>query len=85
MRRRYFRWWSKFNFVLSAGLDAGTVLSGLFIFFTLQLPKGGSLCAFLSLSYAAQRLTRRARRRLVGEQRVQEDGGLGRGGLPRGS
>ncbi|GAA5921817.1 hypothetical protein JCM1841_005552 [Sporobolomyces salmonicolor] len=43
MRRRHFRWWSKYNFVLSAGLDSGTVLSGIFIFFTLQLPKAGSL------------------------------------------
>ncbi|GAA5905611.1 uncharacterized protein JCM6883_005386 [Sporobolomyces salmoneus] len=43
LRRRQFRWWSKFNFVLSAGLDSGTVLSGLLIFLTLFLPKHGSI------------------------------------------
>ncbi|GAA5913408.1 hypothetical protein JCM8208_004757 [Rhodotorula glutinis] len=43
MRRRHFRWWSKFNFILSAGLDSGTIISALVIFFTLQLPKGGSI------------------------------------------
>lgn len=43
MRRNNFRWWSKFNFLLSAGLDSGTVLSGLFIFFVLQLPLGGTI------------------------------------------
>ncbi|GAA5831595.1 hypothetical protein JCM3766R1_004946 [Sporobolomyces carnicolor] len=43
LRRRQFRWWSKFNFVLSAALDSGTVLSGIFIFLTLSLPKNGSI------------------------------------------
>jgi len=43
MRRYRFRWWSKFNFVLSAGLDVGTVISGIVIFLALQLPKGGAL------------------------------------------
>ncbi|GAA5971328.1 hypothetical protein JCM3765_005835 [Sporobolomyces pararoseus] len=43
LRRRRFRWWSKFNFVLSAGLDSGTVLSGIFIFLTLSLPKHGEI------------------------------------------
>lgn len=43
MRRNRFRWWSKFSFVLSAGLDSGTVLSGLVMFFALQLPKDGTL------------------------------------------
>ncbi|GAA6022043.1 hypothetical protein JCM10207_001028 [Rhodosporidiobolus poonsookiae] len=43
MRRRHFRWWSKFNFVLSAGLDAGTVLSAVLIFLVLQLPKNGTI------------------------------------------
>lgn len=45
MRRWHFRWWSKFNFILSAGLDSGTILSALVIFFSLQLPKSGSICA----------------------------------------
>ncbi|GAA5998997.1 hypothetical protein JCM5350_004400, partial [Sporobolomyces pararoseus] len=43
LRRRRFRWWSKFNFVLSAGLDSGTVLSGVVIFLTLSLPKNGQI------------------------------------------
>jgi len=43
LRRRQFRWWSKFNFVLSAGLDSGTIISALFIFLTLSLPKNGTI------------------------------------------
>jgi hypothetical protein len=39
IRRRHFRWWSKFNYILSAALDSGTILSILFIFVTLQLPR----------------------------------------------
>ena len=34
-------WWSKFNYVLTSAMDCGTVLAVLFIFFTLQFPKGG--------------------------------------------
>jgi OPT family small oligopeptide transporter len=41
IRRRNFAWWSKFNYITSAALDSGTVLSLIFIFFTLQFPKGG--------------------------------------------
>ncbi|KLO10879.1 OPT oligopeptide transporter [Schizopora paradoxa] len=41
IRRRNFGWWSKFNYVTSAALDSGTVLSLIFIFFALQFPKGG--------------------------------------------
>ncbi|GAA6024567.1 hypothetical protein JCM11491_002702 [Sporobolomyces phaffii] len=43
LRRRQFRWWSKFNFVLSAGLDSGTVFSGVVIFLALSLPKNGTI------------------------------------------
>ncbi|TDL23079.1 OPT oligopeptide transporter [Rickenella mellea] len=43
IRRRNFGWWSKFNYVTSAALDSGTVLSLIFIFFTLQFPKGGNI------------------------------------------
>ncbi|EFP80734.2 uncharacterized protein PGTG_06690 [Puccinia graminis f. sp. tritici CRL 75-36-700-3] len=43
LRRMKFRWWSKYNFVLSAGLDVGTVIGAIVIFFTLQLPRGGQL------------------------------------------
>ncbi|KAH9949501.1 oligopeptide transporter [Amylocystis lapponica] len=41
IRRRNFTWWSKFNYVTSAALDTGTVISVLFIFFTLGIPKNG--------------------------------------------
>ncbi|KAL4079124.1 OPT oligopeptide transporter protein-domain-containing protein [Scleroderma citrinum] len=41
VRRRNFAWWSKFNYVTSAALDSGTVISALVIFFTLQFPNGG--------------------------------------------
>ena len=37
IRRRNFGWWSKFNYVTSAALDSGTVISLIFIFFTLQV------------------------------------------------
>jgi len=43
IRKRNFRWWSKFNYILSSALDSGTVLSLIFIFLTLQLPQGGTL------------------------------------------
>jgi len=41
IRKRNFAWWSKFNYVTSAALDSGTVLSLIVIFATLQAPKGG--------------------------------------------
>ncbi|BGP58598.1 hypothetical protein JCM8202v2_006267 [Rhodotorula sphaerocarpa] len=43
IRHKKFEWWTKYNFLLSAGLDAGTVFSGILIFFTLQLPKSGTI------------------------------------------
>ena len=43
MRRRRFRWWSKFNFVLSAGLEGGTIFSAVLTFFALQFPRGGTI------------------------------------------
>ncbi|KAJ8291250.1 Glutathione transporter 1 [Rhodotorula toruloides] len=43
IRHRFFKWWSKYNFILSAGLDAGTVVCGIVIFLCLQLPKGGTI------------------------------------------
>lgn len=56
LRRRYYSVWAKFNFVLSAGLDAGTVCSAVFIFFTLMLPKGGTICEFARLLARALRI-----------------------------
>jgi hypothetical protein len=43
IRKRNFAWWSKFNYVTGAALDSGTMISVLFIFFTLQIPKGGTI------------------------------------------
>ncbi|KAI0073570.1 OPT superfamily oligopeptide transporter [Panus rudis PR-1116 ss-1] len=41
IRRRNFAWWSKFNYVTSAALDSGTLVSLLVIFFAFEVPKGG--------------------------------------------
>lgn len=56
MRRRHFRWWSKFNFVLSAGLEGGTIVAGVLIFLCLQLPRQGTIevCVFLLFSTQGQ-------------------------------
>jgi hypothetical protein len=43
IRRRHFAWWTKYNYVLSAALDSGTAISTIFIFFTLQYPKAGTI------------------------------------------
>ncbi|KDQ13233.1 hypothetical protein BOTBODRAFT_66951 [Botryobasidium botryosum FD-172 SS1] len=43
IRRRNFRWWSKFNYIMSAALDIGTVMSVIVIFLVLQLPDNGNL------------------------------------------
>jgi len=41
IRRRHFTWWCRYNYFLSAALDAGVALGMIVIFFSLQLPKGG--------------------------------------------
>ena len=41
LRRRHFRWWMRYNYIVSAALDAGVVFGSLFIFLFLYLPKGG--------------------------------------------
>ncbi len=43
VRKYNFRWWSKYNFVLAAALDSGTIISTIVVFFALLLPKNGSL------------------------------------------
>lgn len=43
IRKYNFRWWSKYNFVTSAALDSGTIISTIAIFLMLQLPKDGSI------------------------------------------
>lgn len=41
LRRRHFRWWMRYNYVLAAALDAGVAFGSLFVFLFLYLPKGG--------------------------------------------
>lgn len=41
IRRFHFRWWMRYNYLLSAALDAGVAISLIVIFFCLQFPKGG--------------------------------------------
>ncbi|EEB91046.1 hypothetical protein MPER_10666, partial [Moniliophthora perniciosa FA553] len=45
IRRRYFAWWTKYNYVLSASLDAGAAIGIIVIFFCLQFPKNGTIGA----------------------------------------
>ncbi|KAI0274879.1 OPT-domain-containing protein [Gloeopeniophorella convolvens] len=41
VRRFHFRWWMRYNYLLSTGLDAGVIVGLVVIFFAVQLPKGG--------------------------------------------
>lgn len=43
VRKYNFRWWSKYNFVLAAALDSGTIISTIVVFFALLLPRNGNL------------------------------------------
>ncbi|KAJ7768532.1 small oligopeptide transporter, partial [Mycena metata] len=43
IRRRHFAWWTKYNYVLSAALDAGTAVGVILVFFCLQYPLDGSI------------------------------------------
>ncbi|KAG2073818.1 OPT oligopeptide transporter [Suillus decipiens] len=45
IRRRHFSWWTKYNYVLAAGLDSGLAVSIILIFFCLQYPRNGSIGA----------------------------------------
>ncbi|CAE6451080.1 unnamed protein product, partial [Rhizoctonia solani] len=45
IRRRHFQWWTKYNYILSAGLDSGVAISIVIIFFCLQYPKNGTIGA----------------------------------------
>lgn len=38
IRRRFSGWWSTYNYVTAAGLDAGLILSTIVIFFAITLP-----------------------------------------------
>lgn len=41
VRRRHFRWWMRYNYVLAAALDAGVAFGSLLVFLCFFLPKGG--------------------------------------------
>lgn len=41
VRRYRFRWWMRYNYILSAALDSGVAIGSIVIFFTLFMPKGG--------------------------------------------
>ncbi|TFK24480.1 OPT oligopeptide transporter [Coprinopsis marcescibilis] len=43
IRRRHFSWWTKYNYVLSAALDAGVAVGAVLIFFILQYPLNGEI------------------------------------------
>lgn len=43
IRRFHFRWWMRYNYILSAALDAGVALALLVIFFSLGLAKTGGI------------------------------------------
>ncbi|KAH6904577.1 small oligopeptide transporter [Coprinopsis sp. MPI-PUGE-AT-0042] len=43
IRRRHFQYWTKYNYVLSAALDAGTAVGLILIYFCLQYPLGGTI------------------------------------------
>jgi len=45
IRRRRFTFWAKYNYVLSAALDAGTAISVVLVYFCLQYPLNGSIAA----------------------------------------
>ncbi|CAE6509296.1 unnamed protein product [Rhizoctonia solani] len=45
IRRRYFQWWAKYNYVLSSALDSGVAIAIVIIFFTLQYPLNGVIGA----------------------------------------
>jgi len=38
---KHFRWWLRFNYLLSAALDSGVAIGVILIFFCLQFPRGG--------------------------------------------
>ncbi|KAE9403059.1 OPT oligopeptide transporter [Gymnopus androsaceus JB14] len=45
IRRRHFSWWTKYNYVTSAGLDSGVAIGTILIFFCLQFPRNGEIGA----------------------------------------
>ncbi|KAL7278030.1 OPT oligopeptide transporter [Trametes coccinea BRFM310] len=45
IRRRHFSWWTKYNYILSAGLDSGVAVSIIVVYFALQYPRNGRIGA----------------------------------------
>ncbi|KAF9462505.1 small oligopeptide transporter [Collybia nuda] len=43
VRRKHFSYWAKYNYVLSAALDAGTAVGLILVFFCLQYPLNGTI------------------------------------------
>ncbi|KAI0079167.1 OPT oligopeptide transporter, partial [Panus rudis PR-1116 ss-1] len=43
VRRRYFPFWAKYNYVLSAAMDAGTAIGVILVYFCLQYPQNGRI------------------------------------------
>ncbi|KAJ7471298.1 small oligopeptide transporter, partial [Mycena galericulata] len=43
VRRKHFAYWTKYNYVLSAALDAGTAVGVIIVFFCLQYPLDGNI------------------------------------------
>ncbi|KAF8078330.1 OPT oligopeptide transporter [Lyophyllum atratum] len=43
IRRYHFRWWMRYNYILSAALDAGVVIALIVIFFAIQYPTGAEI------------------------------------------
>ncbi|KAH6917448.1 glutathione transporter [Coprinopsis sp. MPI-PUGE-AT-0042] len=41
IRRFHFRWWMRYNYILSAALDSGGAIASIVVFFALQFPKDG--------------------------------------------
>ncbi|KAF9381272.1 hypothetical protein CPC16_009916, partial [Podila verticillata] len=41
MKRYRYEWWARYNYLTSAALDTGVAVSGLVIFFTIQVWEGG--------------------------------------------
>ncbi|PRP76943.1 OPT oligopeptide transporter [Planoprotostelium fungivorum] len=62
IKKRHFGWWSKYSYVLSAGMDSGVAICGLLIFFSLTFfnynmpswwgtPSGSDICPLASANY----------------------------------
>jgi hypothetical protein len=43
LRRFHIHWWMRYNYILSAALDAGVAVGLIVIFFTVQYPRNGTI------------------------------------------